>query len=56
MVNILFFEVLYIVGFCDEINFENLNKSSKQHQQGGNLKVHKRDKFFGSDFKFFTIW
>jgi hypothetical protein len=34
----MFFDNLYFVRFCDEINFENLNKCPKKHQQGGNLK------------------
>ncbi len=50
-----FFEDLYDVGFCDEIKLENLKKCPRKHQQGGNLKVHKREKFFSFDFKFFTI-
>ncbi len=34
-----FFEDLYFVGFCDEINYENSKKSPrKKHPQGGNLK------------------
>jgi hypothetical protein len=32
-----FFEDLYFVRFCDEINFEKLKKSSRKHQKGGNL-------------------
>ena len=30
-----FFEDLYFVRFCDEINFLDLKKSPKKHQQGG---------------------
>jgi hypothetical protein len=33
-----FFEDLYFVGFCDEINFENSKKSPRKHQQGGMLE------------------
>jgi hypothetical protein len=33
-----FFEDLYFVGFCDEINFENSKKSPRKHQQGGKLE------------------
>ncbi len=33
----MFFEDLCFVRFCDEINFENLKKSTKKHQEGGNL-------------------
>jgi hypothetical protein len=33
-----FFEDLYFVGFCDEINFENLKKSPRKHQPGGKLE------------------
>jgi hypothetical protein len=32
------FKDLYFVTFCDEINFENLIKSPRKHQQGGNLE------------------
>ncbi len=49
VVNVMFFEDLYFVRFCDEINFENLNWSPKKHQQGGNLK----DSY--SDEKFISI-
>jgi hypothetical protein len=34
----VFFEDLYFVTFCDKINFENLIKSPRKHQQGGTLK------------------
>jgi hypothetical protein len=34
----MFFEDLYFLTFCDEINFENLKKSPKNHQEGGNLQ------------------
>jgi hypothetical protein len=33
-----FFEDLYFVGFCDEINFENSKKSPRKQQQGGMLE------------------
>jgi hypothetical protein len=33
-----FFEDLYFVGFCDEINFENPKKCLRKHQQGGKLE------------------
>jgi hypothetical protein len=33
-----FFEDLYFVGFCDEINFENPKKCPRKHQQGGKLE------------------
>jgi hypothetical protein len=32
-----FFEDLYFVKFCDEINFEKSKKSPRKHQQGGKL-------------------
>ncbi len=38
---LVFFKDLYLVTFCDEINFENFKKSSRKHQQGqhqGNLQ------------------
>jgi hypothetical protein len=38
VVNLIFFEYLYFVGFCDEINFEKLKKSPGKHQYGGSLK------------------
>jgi hypothetical protein len=38
MVHIKFFEDFYFVRFCDEINFENLKKSPRKHQQGVNLE------------------
>ena len=38
VVNIMFFEDLYFVRFCDEINFEKSKKSPRKHQQGGNLE------------------
>jgi hypothetical protein len=34
----MFFEDLYCVGFCDEINFEELKKSPRKHQQGGDFR------------------
>jgi hypothetical protein len=34
----MFFEDLYVVRFWDEINFENLKKSPKNHHQGSNLE------------------
>ncbi len=34
----MFFEDLNFFRFCDEINFENLKKSSEKHQQGDNLQ------------------
>ncbi len=37
-VNMVFFEDLYFVRFCDEINFENSKKSPRKHQQGGSLE------------------
>ncbi len=37
-VNMAFFEDLYFVGFCDEINFENPKKCPRKHQQGGKLE------------------
>ena len=37
-VNLAFFEDLRFVRFCDEINFENLKKSPRKHQQGGILE------------------
>jgi hypothetical protein len=37
-----FLEDLCFVRFCNEINFENLKKSPRKHQQGGNLE----DKLF----------
>jgi hypothetical protein len=33
----MFFEDLYYVGVCDEINFEKWKKSPRKHQQGGAL-------------------
>ena len=33
-----FFEDLYSVGFCDEINFKNLQNCPRKHQQGGKLE------------------
>ncbi len=33
-----FFENLCFVRFCDEINFENLKKSPRKHQEGGILE------------------
>jgi len=38
VVHIKFFEDLYFVRFCDEINFEKSKKSPKKHQQGGTLE------------------
>jgi hypothetical protein len=38
VVHIEFFEDLYFVGFCDEINFEKSKKSSRKHQEGGHLE------------------
>jgi hypothetical protein len=37
-VKMAFFEELYFVGFCDEINFENPKKCPRKHQQGGKLE------------------
>ncbi len=34
----VFFKDLYLVIFCDEINFENFKKSHRNHQQAGNLE------------------
>jgi hypothetical protein len=42
----MFFEDLYLVRFCDEINFEKLNKSPKKHQQGGNWQDSYSDEIF----------
>ncbi len=36
--NMMFFEDLYFVRFCDEINFVKSKKSTRKHQQGGNLE------------------
>ena len=33
-----FFKDLCFVTFCDEINFENLKKSPRKHQEGGILE------------------
>ncbi len=38
MVDKKFFEDLYFARFCDEINFQNLKKSPRKHQQGGKLE------------------
>jgi hypothetical protein len=37
VIDIKFFEDLYFVRICDEINFEKSKKSPKKHQQGGSL-------------------
>ncbi len=37
VVNMMFFEDLYFVWFCDEINFEKSKKSPRKHQQGDDL-------------------
>jgi hypothetical protein len=37
-VNLAFFEDLCFVRFYDEINFENLKKSPRKHQEGGILE------------------
>ncbi len=34
----MFFEDLCFVRLCDEINFFNLKKSPKKHQEGDNLQ------------------
>ncbi len=34
----VFFEDIYFVRFCDEINYEDSKKSPKKHQQGGSLE------------------
>jgi hypothetical protein len=39
VVHIEFFEDLYFVRFCDEINFEKSKKSSIKHQEGGIWKT-----------------
>jgi hypothetical protein len=38
MIYLELFRDLYCVTFCDEINFENLKKSPRKHQEGGNLE------------------
>jgi hypothetical protein len=38
VVHIKFFEDLYFVRFCDEINFEKSKKSPRKHQEGGHLE------------------
>jgi hypothetical protein len=38
VVYIKFFEDLYFVRICDEINFEKSKKSPRKHQQGGSLE------------------
>ncbi len=35
----MYFEDLYYVGFCDEINLENLKECPRKHQQRGNLVI-----------------
>jgi hypothetical protein len=37
-INMAFFEDLYFVGFCDEINFKKPQKCPRKHQQGGKLE------------------
>jgi hypothetical protein len=34
-----FFEDLYSVGFCDEINLKKTQKCPRKHQQGGKLAI-----------------
>jgi hypothetical protein len=47
VLHIEFFEDLYFVCFCDEINFEKSKKSPRKHQQGGILEdSYSHEKFF----------
>jgi hypothetical protein len=41
-----FLKDLYFVKFCNEINFANLRKSPKKHQQGGILQDSYSDEKF----------
>ncbi len=64
MLHIKFFEDLYFVRFCDEINFEKSKKSPRKHQQGGSLEdSYSHEKFilnlekkkFRKKFTFFCL-